>query len=87
MLSVLHIDAMHVFESGQEHFSDDEVSARGPNRLHGPRHRAVSANAIVLSTSAGVRDLDHRTLQTLPAYEIISEDARQYGTIAHATRA
>jgi adenine-specific DNA-methyltransferase len=73
MLLHLHIDAMHVFESRQEHFTDDEVLQEA--MITWATAQSGSANAIVLSTSTGIRDLDQATLQTLPACEIISEDA------------
>lgn len=73
MLLHLHIDAMHVFESRQEHFTDDEVLQEA--MITWATAQSGNANPIILSTSAGIRDLDRSVLQTLPACEIISEDA------------
>jgi adenine-specific DNA-methyltransferase len=74
MLLHLHIDAMHVFESRQEHFTDDEVLQEA--MITWATAQSGSANAIVLSTSAGIRDLDQSVLYTLPACEVISNDAQ-----------
>ena len=73
MLLRLHIDAMHVFESRQDHFTDDEVLQEA--MITWATARSGNANAIEVSTSAGIRDLGESVLHTVPACEIISEDA------------
>lgn len=72
MLLRLHIDAVHVFESRQEHFKQDEVLQEA--MITWATAKSGTADDIVLSTSAGMVDLDRSTLQTLPACEVIRND-------------
>lgn len=70
ILRWLHIDAMHVFESRQDHFTDDEVLQEA--MITWATSQSDSVGTIVVSTSEGVRDLADAALRTLPTCEIIS---------------
>ncbi|AEK58728.1 conserved hypothetical protein [Acidithiobacillus caldus SM-1] len=72
ILRNLTIDAMHVFESRKDHFTDDEVlqeamitwaTAQGPGN-----------NRVVVSYSRGLMDLPDAALRALPTNEIIGGD-------------
>jgi adenine-specific DNA-methyltransferase len=82
MLLHLHIDAIHVFASRQEHFTDDAVLQEA--MITWATAQSGLANPIVLSTSAGISDLGESTLFTLPACDVISND--QDNTISLPTR-
>ncbi len=72
MLRYLHIDAMHVFESRQDHFTDDEILQEA--MITWATAQSNTAGTIIVSTSQGVRDLSEATLRALPSCEIISPD-------------
>ena len=69
MLRWLHIDGIHVFESRQDHFTDDEVLQEA--MITWATAQAGVVNTIVISTSQGVRDLADATLRALPSCEVI----------------
>jgi len=69
MLMRLHIDAMHVFESRQEHFTDDEVLQEA--MITWATAQTAAGEMIVVSTSEGLRDLADATLRTLPTCDVI----------------
>jgi adenine-specific DNA-methyltransferase len=68
----LHIDAMHVFESRQEHFTDDEVLQEA--MITWATAQAGRGGTVVISTSAGISDLGQATLRTLPTCDIVGAD-------------
>lgn len=72
ILRYLHIDAMHVFESRQEHFTDDEILQEA--MITWATVQASAIDTIVVSTSQGVRDLASATLRTLPSCAVIGVD-------------
>jgi len=69
LLRLLHIDAIHIFESREAHFTDDEVLQEAV--ITWATARARAGGMITFSTSDGVRDLPHAVLRTLPTCEII----------------
>jgi adenine-specific DNA-methyltransferase len=79
MLLHLHIDAIHVFESRQEHFTDDEVLQEA--MITWATAKTGIADTVIVSSSTGIRDLGTSTLQTLPACEVMTG-----GTISLPTR-
>ncbi len=70
LLKHLALDAMHVFESREEHFTDDEILQEAMITW------ATSQNAdpgqVVISTSAGVSDLPAAVLRSLPTADVVS---------------
>ena len=73
MLLRLRIDAMHVFESRQEHFTDDDILQEA--MITWATARSGPSQAIELSSSTGIRDLAQSVLHSYPASELISEDS------------
>jgi adenine-specific DNA-methyltransferase len=82
MLLHLHIDAMHIFESRQEHFADDEVLQEA--MITWATAQSNRTDSIILSTSTGIRDLEHSAIQTLPVCQVIRNDDQN--TIALPTQ-
>lgn len=70
----LHIDAMHIFESRQHHFTDDEVLQEA--MITWATAQAGKQESIVVSSSQGVRDLDRACLRKVPASDVIGVDTR-----------
>ncbi|MCW5591733.1 MAG: Eco57I restriction-modification methylase domain-containing protein [Burkholderiales bacterium] len=65
----LSINAMHLFESRRNHFTDDKILQEAMITW-GTAHAAHS-NHILVSSSAGTRDLDTVKLHRLPASQVI----------------
>jgi len=72
ILRNLSIDAMHVFESRADHFTDDEVLQEA--MITWATAQAPVNDQVVVSTSRGLQDLPEATLCVLPANEIIGGD-------------
>lgn len=72
ILRNLAIDAMHVFESREDHFTDDEVLQEA--MITWAAAQAPGNDQVVVSTSRGLLDLPAATLRALPANEIIGGD-------------
>jgi len=73
MLRFLHIDAIHIFESREAHFADDEVLQEA--MITWATARADTGSTITVSTSEGVRDLQQAVLRLLPIRDIIGPSA------------
>jgi len=72
LIRALSVDAMHLFESRREHFTDDEVLQEA--MITWASAQARSCTEIVVSSSAGSRDLGSVALQRLPVARIIGDD-------------
>ncbi len=68
----LQIDAMHTFESRQEHFTDDEVLQEA--MITWATAQAGSNGTVIVSTSAGISDLAQSTLRTIPTRDIVGTE-------------
>jgi adenine-specific DNA-methyltransferase len=72
LLLHLHLDAMHVFESRQEHFTQDEILQEA--MITWATCKAGTRDTVLLSTSEGISDLDCSILRTLPVAEVVSSE-------------
>lgn len=72
MLAWLRIDAMHVFESREAHFTDDEILQEA--MITWATAQAVQVPTIILSMSQGIHDLAQAHLQAMPIAQIIGGD-------------
>lgn len=72
ILCRLQIDAIHIFESREEHFSDDNILQEA--MITWATARSTDQNQVVVSTSQGMQDLASATLQRLPSSEIIGKE-------------
>jgi adenine-specific DNA-methyltransferase len=72
ILKHLRIDAMHVFESRQEHFTGDEVLQEAMITWATVKSDAIET--IVVSTSKGLLDIDSAILRSLPSCAIVDSD-------------
>ncbi len=73
MLAWLHVDAIHVFESRQDHFTDDEVLQEA--MITWATAQSTNMGNIIVSSSKGVLDIGDATLRILPAGEVIGVDS------------
>jgi len=73
ILRVLRIDSMHIFESREAHFTDDEVLQEAMITWATVRDAAIST--ITLSTSQGLRDLPDSKIRAVPSSDIIGSDS------------
>ncbi len=71
----LQIDAMHVFESRQDHFTDDKVLQEA--MITWATAPTLQNAEIVVSSSEGSHDLAQTHLLRLPAHRVISQDNEQ----------
>src|SRR5208283_4494383 len=71
ILRWLHIDAMHIFESRREHFTDDEILQEA--MITWASAQVNVGSTIVVSMSEGVLDLPAAVLRTLPTRDIIGK--------------
>lgn len=69
ILRWLHIDGIHIFESREDHFTEDEVLQEAI--ITWATAQAGIGDTIVVSTSQGVCDLAEATLRALPFNEVI----------------
>jgi adenine-specific DNA-methyltransferase len=72
MLAWLRIDAMHVFESREAHFTDDVILQEA--MITWATAQVGPAPDIVVSTSQGIHDLPTAELRSLPAIRIVAEN-------------
>lgn len=72
LMSTLHLDAMHLFESRRDHFTDDEVLQEA--MIAWATAQARPHGEIVLSASTGTNDLDRATLVKHPLAQIVGQD-------------
>jgi adenine-specific DNA-methyltransferase len=72
LLCWLHIDAMHIFESRRDHFTDDEVLQEAMITWATPKAQPNAET--VISSSAGARDLAQARLMRVTLDQIISQD-------------
>jgi len=68
----LHIDAIHVFESRRDHFTDDEVLQEA--MITWATTQAQPNAEVVVSSSEGSRDLAQARLVRLPLNQVIGQD-------------
>jgi adenine-specific DNA-methyltransferase len=68
----LHIDAIHVFESRRDHFTDDEVLQEA--MITWATIQAQPNAEVVVSSSEGSRDLAQARLLRLPLNQVIGQD-------------
>ena len=68
----LHIEAMHIFESRREHFTDDEILQEA--MITWATTHAQPNTEIVISSSKGSGDLGRVRLQRLNLRQIIGQD-------------
>lgn len=72
MFRCLHIDAMHVFESRRDHFTDDEILQEA--MITWATAQAHPHDEVVVSTSAGSRDIADARLLRLPLNQVLGQD-------------
>lgn len=72
MLAWLRIDAMHVFESREAHFTDDEILQEA--MITWATAQVLPNPTIVVSVSQGIYDLAQANLQSMPMARIIGSD-------------
>ncbi len=71
----LHIDAMHVFESRQDHFTDDEVLQEA--MITWATSQPLQNAEVIVSSSEGSHDLAQSHLLRLPFAKVIGQDNEQ----------
>lgn len=71
----LQIEALHSFESRQDHFTEDEVLQEAV--ITWASAETNTRSLVTISSSAGMRDLDAATAFVLPRERLISPDADQ----------
>ena len=71
ILRWLHIDAMHIFESRREHFTDDEILQEA--MITWASAQASLTGTIVVSMSEGLSDLPTAILRILPTGDVIGK--------------
>ncbi len=69
ILRNLTIDAMHVFESREEHFTDDEILQEA--MITWASAQAENQGHVVISSSNGMQDLPKAVLHTIPATDVV----------------
>lgn len=75
MFRCLHIDAMHIFESRTDHFTDDAILQEA--MITWATAQAQPHVEVVVSTSEGSRDIGAARLLRLPINQIIGQDDAQ----------
>lgn len=75
IFSHLHIEAMHVFESRTEHFTDDEILQE--TMITWATTKAQTNQNVLVSTSAGLTDLHCANLNNVPLDQVIANDEDQ----------
>lgn len=75
LFRTLSIDAMHLFESRRDHFTDDDILQEA--MITWGTAQAARANHVVVSSSIGTRDLEGVILRRLPASQVIDVDNSQ----------
>lgn len=75
ILQWLKIDAMHIFESRREHFSEGEILQEA--MITWASARAEAIDSILVSTSEGALDLSAATLRAVPIHDIIGKGTRR----------
>lgn len=71
----LHIDAMHVFGSRRDHFTEDEILQEA--MITWATTQAHTHTDVVVSTSEGSRDIAEARLLRLPLNQIVGQDEAQ----------
>lgn len=79
MLRNLTLDALHVFESRAEHFTDDEVLQEA--MITWATAQADDTGRVVLSTSEGLNDLTSSRLHTKQVVDVISQGPERVITL------
>lgn len=69
MLLRLHIDAIHVFESRKDHFTDDAVLQEAV--ITWATARDGNPETIIVTSSTGVSDVQTPTLRVIPACDVL----------------
>ena len=69
VLSHLTLDALHVFESRQDHFTGDEILQEA--MITWATAQAAPAGPVAVSTSQGTHDLPAASSQKLPYHEVV----------------
>lgn len=72
MLKNLTIEAMHVFESREEHFTDDDILQEA--MITWASAQSANQGQVVISTSNGMQDLPQAMLHTLPTVDVIGSE-------------
>lgn len=72
----LHIDAMHLFESRREHFTDDEILQEAMITWSTAKAHPHTTEVIV-SSSEGSRDIADARLLRLPLNSVVGQDDEQ----------
>lgn len=72
LFGCLHIDAIHVFESRKDHFTDDEILQEA--MITWATAQARPNPEVVVSSSAGSRDISDARLLRLPLNQVIGRD-------------
>jgi adenine-specific DNA-methyltransferase len=80
----LHIDAMHLFESRRDHFTDDQILQEA--MITWATAQADTQREVIVSSSAGSRDLAAAQLMRHPANRVIGQDAARTIVLPDATR-
>lgn len=71
----LRLDAIHVFESRREHFTDDEILQEA--MITWATAQAPCDGTVLVSTSEGVADLTRAVLKALPISEVVANESRR----------
>jgi adenine-specific DNA-methyltransferase len=71
----LHIDAMHIFGSRRDHFTEDEILQEA--MITWATTKAYSHTDVIVSTSDGSRDIAEAHLLRLPFSQIVGQDEAQ----------
>jgi adenine-specific DNA-methyltransferase len=79
MLAWLRFDAFHVFESRQNHFTDDAILQEA--MITWATAQAVPVPNVVLSTSNGLHDLHAAPIQQVPMNRIVGTDESRMITL------
>lgn len=82
MLTWLRIDSMHVFESREAHFIDDEVLQEA--MITWATAQAAPAPNVLISTSYGTHDLAKAAIRAVPVAQVVCTDAEQMIMLPHA---
>lgn len=69
MLGQVRLDAVHVFESRQAHFTEDEILQEAVITWATAQ---APAGTVIVSSSAGAGDIDAATIQALPSASLIA---------------
>lgn len=75
LFSHLHVEAMHLFESRTEHFTDDEVLQEA--MITWATTKAQTNQNVIVSSSAGLADLASSSLNDMPINQVIENDENQ----------